>query len=521
MISFDDYGGAGGSSVDLSPIYFSLGVLKNNTQSIWDYVSTMTNLYLETYRTENEDYMYNITGGLPTINNTDGNKFIRGYMSTVQDVSLYAVNMDIDYIGLMSNCSFDGRVWSDALSLRGSSFVYNDFQKNNRVSVSADVLAHNYFVSIGSASINAINLHTLENGSGNSFLRITHLDLTCNTIQTPYIQATEMNLKCKEMYGGEIFGGMYHNIDLVSLASQTINLIEQVNLTGKTIYDCTLSKLDYLNFQCYMYASNLIQSVSDFNFTGRLVSDMTLKSITYLDLNAQSISSLYLSNNDIVKLNFYDADSIVIYPPSATCDISMTGRSLIAMTLPNSNVQLNGSVKTLDRIYLSEGTVNLTCDVLNLCSLDTVKGIISAKTVNLCNFSRCHDLTVYADSFAGDVKRCWNVNFYCNTLQKGSFDSMTSLFLSFKSLTVDKPYINAAYMMTLYCDLEGFTAYPSSNKPIKLLQGQNWLGKLYLKSEIQAARGDPAQFSQAGISMTQTFGYSDCPLIVDYKSAIA
>lgn len=524
MISFDVGDGSGGN-VDLSPIYKTLQILNVNTESIWNYVTNMTGTttlsipYLETYRTQDEMYMYNITGDLTNINYS-GNKIVRGFMDSVYQKSLYALDLDIDYIESMRSCTFNGGTWNNAVSLRGGWFAYNDFSGNGKVSINANVLAHNIFDSIKSVSINALNLHTILSNEANSFVNISYLNITCNTIKIPLIIANELNLKCREMYSGGIFGGIYHNVNAVSISTMIFSQIENLNMTGQSMVSCALMAFDFCNLKYNIMASNQILTASDLNISCRLASDILIKSISDLEFNVNSIYSLYISHDDMVKLNFYYANSISIECPGE-CDICLNGKSLELMTVSNSNVIIHGSVKTLNDVQFSEGKVNLTCDLLDMCTLYGVEGVISAKTVNLCEFSRCNNLSVYADVFQGEIKKCYDISFFLKTLKDIAIDSVSTMFFSWDNLYTHtvRPYINAAYLMTLYCDLQDL-ANTRTDKVLSLLQGQNWIGTLWLKSGIREAIGTLSNLSLAGITITQDYGFNNCPVMFNYVSGV-
>ena len=524
MISFDDNGGSGGS-IDLSPIYKTIQVLNVNTESIWNYVSTLSGgtgtitlstPYLETYRSQDENYMYNITGGLTDINYA-GYKIIRGYMNTVSNKSLYATKLDIDYVSDLWSCTFDGGTWNNAVSLRGKWFCYNDFHSNGEVSIKGNILAHNLFSEVGTVSINALNLHTILSDSANSFFTITCLNITCDTINKPYINASELNLKGREMYDGRILGGMYHNITIGTMTNNEFSQIEDMNITGKTINSCTFNYFDYCNLNCHQMDYNRIISINDLNMTCHNVSNMTLADITDLDFNVQAINSLYISNNSMVRLNFYNANSISISALTGTYDLLLNGGTLEEMTVANSNVNIHGSIKSIDRITLSGGSIDLTVDNLEYCDLTSVRGFISAKTVNVCAFSSCSNLTVYADYFMGDVKNCQKVRFYCDTVHDCVFESDTSVFFSFNHLTYENPKMSYVSDLTFYCDLEKYTYY-TTTRYFDLLQGSNWLGKLYLKSNITSAQSYLTKLASVGIYITQTMDLFNCPVVFDYIS---
>lgn len=526
MISFDDLGSGGGNDVDLSPIYLSLGVLKSNTQSIWEFVSSMSittisysTPYLETYRTQDEMYMYNITGDLTNINYS-GNKIVRGFLDSVYQKSLYALDLDIDYIESMRSCTFDGGTWNNAISLRGGWFAYNDYHGNGRVSIKANVLAHNIFSSIKSLSVNALNLHTVLSGEANSFVEINYFDLNCNTIKNPLIIASELNLKCREMYGGGMFGGIYQNINAMSISNVIVSQIENLNMIGQSMNSCALMAFDFCNLQYNIMASNQILTASDLNISCRLASDILLKSINNLDFNINSLYSLYISHCDMVKLNFYSANSISIECPNNPCDIALNGKSLDLMTVSNPSILIHGSVKTIAGAQFSDGSVNLTCDLLYMCSLTGIKGVISAKTVSLCDLSNCHDLTIYGDLFIGNVQKGWEINLYCETLGACTFYRVQTMFLSFDNLYsgTGRPYIDECYNLTFYHDLQDIVSMTS--KPYALSQGQNWLGTLYLKSGIREAAFSLANLSLVGITITQNYDVSNCPVMCNYISAV-
>lgn len=524
MISFDVGDGSGGN-VDLSPIYKTLQILNLNTESIWNYVTNMTGTttlsipYLETYRTQDEMYMYNITGDLTNINYS-GNKIVRGFMDSVYQKSLYALDLDIEYIESMRSCTFDGGTWNNAISLRGGWFAYDDFHGNGRVSIKANVLVHNIFSSIKSLSVNALNLHTVLSGEANSFVEINYFDLNCNTIKNPLIIASELNLKCREMYGGGIFGGIYHNVNAMSISNVILSQIENLNMTGQSMNSCALLAFDFCNLQYNIMASNQILTASDLNINCRLASDILLKSINNLDFNVNSLYSLYISHCDMVKLNFYSANSISIECPNNPCDIALNGKSLDLMTVSNPSVLIHGSIKTLVAAKFSDGRVDLTCDLLYMCSLTGVRGVISAKTVSLCDLSVCHDLTIYGDLFIGDVQKGWEINLYCETLGACTFYRVQTMFLSFDNLYsgTGRPYIDECYNLTFYHDLQDIVSMTS--KPFALSQGQNWLGTLYLKSGIREAAFSLANLSLVGITITQDYDVSNCPVMCNYISAI-
>lgn len=267
-------------------------------------------------------------------------------------------------------------------------------------------------------------------------------------------------------------------------------------------------------------ASNQILTASDLNINCRLASDILIKSISDLEFNVNSIYSLYISHDDMVKLNFYYANSISIECPNNPCDICLNGKSLELITMSNSNVLIHGSVKTLEDVKFSDGSVNLTCDLLYMCTLSGIKGVISAKTFSHCDLSNCHDLTIYGDLFIGDVQRCWELNFYCESLGACNFYRVQELFLSFDNLYsgTGRPYIDECYNLTFYHDLQDIVSMPS--KPYALSQGQNWIGTLWLKSGIREAIGTLSKLSLVGITITQDYNVSNCPVMCNYISAV-
>jgi hypothetical protein len=284
-----------------------------------------------------------------------------------------------------------------------------------------------------------------------------------------------------------------------------------------------ISSVNKLNIEGYNLSLNTLVGMTKANLDFMELDSVSIESIKNLNLNLDVIKSLTLSANSMMNLKFCAASSILVDCPSDdACDVCLYGESLEKMTVSKPRILMHGSVKTLDDIQFSEGSVNLTCDVLWMCALHTLKGVISAKTISLCDFSRCHDLTIYADWFAGEVKKCWDIKFYCDTIKNAVFDSVSTMFLSFNNFTTGgKPEIYNAYNMTFYKDLQDLTAWPSSNRPLTLSQGSNWLGTLWLKSDISEARGAMEKLSLVGITITQNYDFTHCPVILDYISQLS
>lgn len=547
MISFDDYGGSGGGSdVDLSPIYLSLGVLKSNTHMMWDFMSTISNTtisystpYLESYRTTNESYMYNITGLLPTLFTNDSqviNGIMYGQNINVGDGN-FNYGLTINQFDELLNCTFS----NNTLSLIGNDFRTLSFKDILYLELKCRSLEMPTFNSITNASIYATNVsgdfvnNFINNkkmyfiGCGTFSLNafsvgtILHVNDYESFIYNSVKKISSMNLRnISDVMGNELYTLTCMNVVGENFRDNTISLCQDVYLSNFSMTNNLISSVNKLNIEGYNLSLNTLVGMTKANIDFMELDSVSIESIKNLNLNLDIIKSLTLSANGMMNLKFCAASSIIVDCPSdQTCDVCLYGESLEKMTVSKPKILMHGSVKTLDDIQFSEGSVNLSCDVLWMCALHTLKGVISAKTISLCDFSQCHDLTIYADWFAGEVKRCWDIKFYCDTIKNAVFDSVSTMFLSFNHFTTGgRPEIYNAYNMTFYKDLQELTVWPTSNKPLSLLQGSNWLGTLWLKSEISEARGALSKMSLVGITITQDYDFTHCPIICDYKSAV-
>ena len=290
MISFDDYGGSGGGDVDLNPIYQSLGMIKSNTHIMWDFISTISNTtisystpYLETYRSAMENYMYNITGALPTLF-TNNNQIIYGNVNG-QNIKCgqgdYNYTLSINKVSELISCTFSNY----CLNLVGDDFYNLSFN---------DILF---------LDLNCRTLHEPK-FSNNSFVNISAFNVIGLTYQNNFNNNKKINLSGfgEFSFNGFSQGDIININNYDSFINNTINKITSINLKDiNNINMNELLSLSKINIACYSYMNNTISSCQDAYLSVYLMTGNSLSGIKKLILEGNDI--LTNTFNGITKFN--------------------------------------------------------------------------------------------------------------------------------------------------------------------------------------------------------------------------
>lgn len=474
MISFDDYGGSGGN-VDLSPIYLSLGVLKSNTQMIWDSLTngtgtiTLSSPYLETYRTENEAYMYNISGDLPSFS---GNKYINGFY-TISNQSFNNDLINLNYVNDCGYATFAGK----SINISGSTFCSDVFSSCDYVNLMANILNGNIFSQINYVNVSAYSL----NSSATSIYNINSFE-SCTNINVSFNSGTFINFNknfCINVSG--IYGKFLY-------ANSNVNF--KLNLNSLDTFG--IHSADILNMTCWVMTSGLFDWIGIANISGYFMSIPTFKNNININLTGLQLSKASIESNNFMNITCGD---IIENTISSCSNISIYCNRLLNGSLGDiSNLTLNcnllnlmnlktigaisGSIYSLQANTLSSCSVNLTGEVLSGISFNDVKGLLSFKTITNCTFNEISNLKVYCTL-------CQNLT--VSSGEKLTYEFISAGYMNFdklSSLSIKNNDLMGAARFTSCSDLTLNVPLNKTNgigRDYRLSEDAGWLGKLVLK----------------------------------------
>lgn len=399
MISFDDYGGSGGGDVDLNPIYQSIGAIKSNTHIMWDFISTISNTtisystpYLETYRSAMENYMYNITGALPTIF-TNNNQIICGNVNG-QNIKCgqgdYNYTLSINKVSELISCTFSNY----CLNLVGDDFYNLSFN---------DILF---------LDLNCRTLHEPK-FSNNSFVNISAFNVIGLTYQNNFNNNKKINLSGfgEFSFNGFSQGDVININNYDSFINNTINKITSINLKDiNNINMNELLSLSKINIACYNYMNNTISSCQDAYLSLYLMSGNSLSAIKKLILEGNDI--LTNTFNGITKFNILNNNSFSNNRLSNIINFNLDASGVFNNTFSGIN-HLNISAYELNSLKFYEDNFTLKGNNFNNISL---------YSNSLCNIDGLdlYRFYVYSGDYVNinvrDFKREINTDAYNNSI---------------------------------------------------------------------------------------------------------
>lgn len=374
MISFDDNGGSDGS-VDLNPIYNSLNLLKNNTQSIWNFVSTLSGggggPYLETFRSQNENYMYNITGTLPG-SFSNAIQFINGSMNLSSGTYNQSI-LSVNYADTISECIFNAEC----------------------MTFNANVFSRNLVSSFKKLSINANTITNLALFNGDK------INLNADTITYIYLRSiSTVNINANLLAGisSELAGFEYvsvlkmdcQNIMYAGLSSIMNGMITNINVSAFGIRDA--SSIDMKGYLCQL---------------------MTIRNLKTLALNASEVDSPGFQD-----INNFNANI-----------------GLLKGGIFDHIYSFYGNIDTVGTCSHYSGTFDLSGQSFLNNILQSISGTLNYSFMKDCTFESCNNLSINLIGMSDvSFKDCKNltVNYYDN--YKNTFNNCSWVHVKFESV---------------------------------------------------------------------------------------
>jgi hypothetical protein len=428
MISFDDNSSGGGSNIDLSPIYASIGGIKSNTQSlssemdnIWNFVSTLSfttisysTPYLETYRTQDEMYMYNITGDLPTFSNSE--QYLRGNFNILSKTYNGKI-LNIDYVLNAQNVNFV----NCNMSMTGKIFNSFTFTNCGLIDIKCRELNNVYITTCPEIIITADYFKGLSDSS-NSIERITTFRVdglssfkynNLFSVNTCYINSFK-----------SIHDNIFNNITYLSMfniydySKNTLSNIIRIKNNCEQFYYNELHNIIHITQDGY-FGNNTCNSVGELSITGACAKNI-FNSIDSLritgNLNSNTFKSVFkinMINGWMISNSIYGSD---------TTYIDLIGNAI------------NANLFYASKNYLEKfRNVNIVCNndysyfTFNNCEYINLTGnggyIYLSAGNNLGMYNIVGNLSI------GSFEKC-NLKHYGQYLDKATFKSLYNGFFS-------------------------------------------------------------------------------------------
>lgn len=373
MISFDDYGGGDGGSVNLSPIYNSLSTINeyistlsnnvvNNYYTTFSYdslinsgtIMSISRPYLQDFTPSDGTYQYNISGDVDVSNlsfSTDFN--VLGAISNVSGTLSVAntIDLKIDKFKNFSGVEIDNTI--QYLKLSGENIINNTISSLIRGEINADNIngiAFNVndlnvsgvsFISnsITNSKIVNLNVNSIQQNllSGNVYF-INENAFVDNTFKGVNLYNTGTNfaenyisqcnfLKDENRYN---FNNTYSYLTMANFFGDTfesnkLSYIDRINLDAMTISTNTFITANYMNLSCVNFTQNTITTCKIGNFYCDEIANNLFNSGAVYNINAYvyktntinsadrfSFKGMSVSKNVLKNLLNVDIDAVNI-----------------------------------------------------------------------------------------------------------------------------------------------------------------------------------------------------------------
>jgi len=430
MISFDDGGGSygGGSTADLSPIYRTLQILNTNTETmeselnnIWNFVSTLSfttisysTPYLESYRTENENYMYNITGDLPTFSNSE--QYLRGNFNILSKTYNEKI-LNIDYVLNAQNVNFN----ACDVSMTGKIFNSFTFTNCGLIDIKCRELNNVYITTCPEILITADYFKGLSDSS-NSIERILTFRVdglssfkynNLFSINTCYINSFK-----------SIHDNMFNNITYLSMfniydySKNTLSNIIRIKNNCEQFYYNELHNIIHITQDGY-FGNNTCNSVGELSITGACAKNIfnsldSLRITGNLDSNTfKSVFKINMINGWMISNSIYGSD---------TTYIDLVGNAINANLFYASKNYLEKfrNINIVCNNDYSYFTFN-NCEYINLTGNGGYIYLPAGNNLGMYN--------IVGNISVGSFEKC-NLKHYGKYLDKATFKSLFNGFFS-------------------------------------------------------------------------------------------
>ena len=520
MISFDDYGGSGGD-VDLSPIYASLGALKSNTLMIWDFVSTISNTtisystpYLESYRSDKENYMYNITGYVPS--SVNGFQIING-VPLLNSLTLLGTDdifqHNISFAPYVLDCKYSR---FDFINISGMMGLNVTFTSGDKLKLDLYNNSHfeienvDYITLIGDKL--SVNISSIPNNITNA----KKLYVSMNEINYLYVStATNCNFNinnASNLYyfnvnnlsinGNNIYTYYANNINNLFINNSILNIaycqnVEMINITANSVNQITFTNDKCFNIDCLKLKGKANTSLNNFvscsngnikcdemsyngfalitncNCNFNIADSITFENMTKLTMNGISGGNISFSN-----ANFIECCCDSLHHFTAKNIKEMKNNIMSCTNFLMANNKLNGLVNSLYYGTINDCTLNLSGQSLSNNILTSISGTLNYSFMKECTFESCNNLSINLIGMS-------DVSFKdCKNLTVNYFDNYKNTFNNCTAVSVKLEYVHTSISFTNINSLTYNAVLISTNQanstPLK--QDSQWINRLVIRN---------------------------------------
>lgn len=480
MISFDD-NSSGGGDVDLSPIYQSLGAIKSNTHMIWDFVSTISNTtisystpYLETYRTENEMYMYNITGDLPIFSISDY-KIINGIHSLTSKYFNNNLELRLDYLEEFSLNTFEKLSY---FSLTGARMRLNSFD-SCYANISARMLDDNSFLN-GNVSVSAFQFYHVIDTCYNMFAGNNYVNVNCAEMSFgAFGMNMSINFNCGKLISATFANNKICNLNLGDVSLLTVDSVQLLNLIGDEISSFDCKNIIKVNIDAYQISNMIISNNSSLKINCVSFNSGNVIGNSKISINANTIENFTFLNNML----------------SISC---LSGNSLRLNKIGSEDfIFASGLINTINNCEVYDGTMFLTGNIMTNCTIQKVNGHISFYDMDDCSFNSCSNLTIYAKTLKSvNFYKCSNVIIHGDLVHMPTLSMCDSIGLFYKEVQEDRIPMFYSCGVVSISDLK-----PTAGRGAcyYLHWPGNWSDKLYIHENPLSQKQPPSEISNFGV----------------------
>lgn len=453
MISFDDYGGGDGGSVNLSPIYNSLSTineyistLSNDIVNNYYYTTlsydsivnsgtiiTVSRPYLQDFTPSDGTYQYNISGDVDVSDLSFSNDFnILGAISNVSGTINVAdtIDLKIDKFENFSEAEIANTI--QYLKLSGKNLINNTFSSILRGEINVDKIESMSF-NVDDINISGISL------TSNTFSNTGIVNLNVNTISENVFSSNDFVLNGNIIRGNTYSGSnmfitgkdvMYNDIktalayyesDVYNFANKYTG-IRHLDVSGFAFSVNTLSNVNVCNLNVEQISKNQMSTVRFLFLSNDYLYSNTFSYAYNFHINGNYLSSNYFKNNFRNSFGIFTFDSNTWDYAEDVAIEAYVGRS----NTFNSIRDLSFKVLTLSSISMKGDSLTnrkMNVDVWNAGSY--VQNTIT----------RFGTIKIEADSLSGNLIKTGDiVHLEANTLQNDTVEGVN--YLSFLASNV-------------------------------------------------------------------------------------